>query len=52
MASLYKKPVIITDTRTGQQVKTKSKKWWGRYNDENGIERRVPLAKQNVALLD
>ena len=49
MASLYKKPVIITDPKTGQQVKTKSKKWWGRYNDENGIERRVPLAIDKTA---
>jgi len=44
MASLYKKPVIVTDPKTGQKTKTKSKKWWGRYRDENGIERRVPLA--------
>jgi hypothetical protein len=49
MASLYKKPVIITDPKTGQQVKTKSKKWWGRYNDENGVERRVPLAVDKAA---
>jgi integrase len=44
MANLYKKPVIVTDPKTGQRIKKKSKKWWGRYRDENGIERRVPLA--------
>lgn len=49
MASLYKKPVIVTDTKTGQRVKAKSKKWWGRYKDENGIERRVPLAIDKTA---
>jgi hypothetical protein len=44
MASLYKKPIVVTDAKTEQKVKTKSKKWWGRYRDENGAERRVPLA--------
>jgi len=49
MASLYKKPVMITDPKTGQRVKTKSKKWWGRYKDENGLERREPLAVDKTA---
>jgi len=49
MASLYKKPIIVTDPKTGQKVKTKSKKWWGRYRDENGKERRVPLAADKAA---
>ena len=44
MANLYKKTVIVTHPKTGQKIKTKSKKWWGRYRDENGVERRVPLA--------
>ncbi len=44
MASLYKKPVRITDPKTGQKIKTDSKKWWGRYVDADGVERRVPLA--------
>ncbi len=48
MANLYKKPVIVTDPKTGQKIKTKSKKWWGRYRDENG-ERRVPLAVDKAA---
>jgi hypothetical protein len=30
MANLYKKPVVVTDSKTGQKIKTKSKKWWGR----------------------
>ena len=29
MASLYRKPVVVTDPATGQKVKEKSKKWWG-----------------------
>ena len=44
MASLDKKPVRITDPKTGQKFKTDSKKWWGRYVDADGVERRVPLA--------
>jgi site-specific recombinase XerD len=49
MASLYKKPIIVTDPNTGQKVKKKSKKWWGRYRDENGVERRVPLAADKTS---
>jgi integrase len=49
MASLYKKPIVITDPNTGQKIKAQSKKWWGRFCDENGRERRVPLAKDKAA---
>ena len=44
MASLYKKPIFIVDPKTKQKTKTESKKWWGRYVDADGVERRVPLA--------
>src|SRR5262245_17373086 len=49
MASLYKKPVFVTDPKTGKKTKAKSKKWWGRFRDENGLERRVPLAIDKIA---
>ncbi len=49
MASLYKKPVKLIDPKTGQKVTTRSKKWWGRYKDENGKERRIPLAADKAA---
>lgn len=49
MASLYKKPVRIKDPQTGKLVQTKSKKWWGRYRDHLGIDRRVPLARDKTA---
>ena len=49
MANLYKKLIVVTDPKTGQKVKTKSKKWWGRYRDESGTERRVPLAADKMA---
>ena len=45
MASLYKKPVVFVDLKTKQKIKSESKKWWGRYVDANGVERRVPLAE-------
>lgn len=49
MASLYKKPVLLQDPRTGRRVKTKSKKWWGRFRDAGGREKRVPLAIDRTA---
>jgi site-specific recombinase XerD len=51
MASLYKKPVVVTDPVTGVRTKTKSKKWWGRYRDEHGFDKRVPLANDKTASL-
>ena len=48
MASLYKKPVIMRDPKTGERVKTKSKKWWGRYTDSLSCEKRVPLATDKM----
>lgn len=49
MASLYRKPVILRDPKTGQKIKTKSKKWWGRFTDASGREKRVPLAIDRTA---
>ena len=49
MASLYKKPIVRTDPKTGKKTKTKSKKWWGRYRDVLGRDRRVPLASDKAA---
>jgi integrase len=51
MANIYKKPVVLTDPKTGKRVKTKSKKWWGRFRDESGREKRVPLAVDRAAAL-
>ena len=49
MASLYRKPVMVTDPATGQKVKQKSKKWWGQYKDADGLLRRKPLAVDKTA---
>ena len=42
MASIYKKPIVFTDPKTKEKVKKKSAKWWGRYRDSLGRDRRVP----------
>ena len=49
MASLYKKPITVTEPKTGRKVKRKSAKWWGRYRDALGRDRRVPLARDKAA---
>jgi len=49
MASLYKKPITVRDPKTGEKVKAKSKKWWGRYRDSLGRDRRVPLSVDKQA---
>ncbi|GHT37795.1 hypothetical protein FACS189427_11220 [Planctomycetales bacterium] len=48
MSSIFKPEVSKTDRNTGKTVKTKTKKWYGRYRDENGKERRVPLAENKT----
>ena len=49
MASLYRKPIVVRDPDTGEKVKAKSKKWWGRYADALGQEKRVPLSVEKRA---
>ena len=49
MANLYKKPVWTTNRKTGQKVRGRSKKWWGKHRDASGIIRRVPLATDKAA---
>ena len=49
MASLYKKPIVVTDPKTGERIKQKSRKWWGRYRDALDREKRVPLAGDKAA---
>jgi integrase len=44
MANLYKKMTTATDPVTGKKTKTPSKRWWGRYRDALGVERRMSLA--------
>ena len=49
MAKLYKKTIPVTDPKTGRKVKRKSAKWWGRYRDALGRERRKSLARDKAA---
>ena len=51
MASLYKKPIIMRDPKTGEKVKAKSRKWWGRFTDALGREKRIPLCTDKQAAL-
>jgi integrase len=51
MANLYKKTILVRDPETGEKVKRKSRKWWGRYRDEKRKEKRVPLALDKHAAL-
>jgi integrase/recombinase XerD len=49
MANLYRKPVVVTDPKTGRKVKTQSKKWWGQYKDADGRLCRHPLSTDKMA---
>ncbi len=49
MANIYKKPVFVRDASTGERVKGKSRKWWGRFRDVDDREKRVPLAIDRAA---
>ncbi|GHV09206.1 hypothetical protein AGMMS50229_18940 [Campylobacterota bacterium] len=44
MANIYKKYTTTVDPVTGKKTKTASPKWWGRYRDAIGVERRISLA--------
>ena len=44
MANLYKKITVKTDPKTGQRKTIESKKWYARYVDTNGVDRRIALS--------
>ena len=55
MACLFKQTTYRKDPKTGERVRCKSKKWWGRYRDSLERDRRVPLSTNKraaQALLD
>ena len=49
MASLFKRTYYATDPKTGKRVRRKTSKWYGRYRDADGVERRVPLCTDRSA---
>ncbi len=44
MSNIFKKEFIKTDPETGEKKIVESKKWYGRYVDSLGIDRRVALS--------
>src|SRR5690242_20736213 len=44
MASLFHRTYQTTDPKTGKVIKRKTKKWYGKYQDENGEWQREPLS--------
>jgi len=50
MAQIVKQVRYVIDPQTGEKVKKESKKWWCRYRDALGIERRKSLsANKSIA---
>lgn len=45
MANLYRKPVVVTDRKTGEMIKTPSKKRWGQCEGRRGSPARHPPSK-------
>src|SRR5262249_13452647 len=44
MASLFRRTYQAQNPATGRTVRRKTKKWYGKYRDENGDWQRVPLS--------
>lgn len=48
MANIFKPTFTKTDPQTGEKVKKKAKKWYGRYRDAEGTEQRIPLSENKT----
>ena len=48
MASVFKRTYLVTDPKTGKQTRRKTKKWYGKYEDSDGIIQRVPLSSNKT----
>jgi integrase/recombinase XerD len=49
MASLYRRTIVTTDPETGEVKKKRSRRWYGRYNDQYGRDMRVALCQNKDA---
>ena len=49
MSSPYRNKYTATDSATGKVVTKYRSKWYGKYNDSDGITRRVPLSTNKTA---
>lgn len=45
MSNLFRPTYTKIEPKTGERVLRVAKKWYGKYRDADGIERRVPLCK-------
>ena len=48
MANHFKPLVTKNDPESGKKIRVKTKKWYGRYRDENGAEHRIPLSENKT----
>jgi integrase len=49
MASLYKPTYTKPDPKSGKRIKRKTRKWYGKFRDTDGIEHRIPLCTDKTA---
>ena len=49
MANLYKPRYTKVDPASGERVAVKVRKWYGKYRDADGVDRRVPLCQDKQA---
>ncbi len=49
MAHLYKQTYTREDPKTGERIKRSVKKWYGKFQDADGIIRKIPLCEDKQA---
>jgi len=49
MAHLYKPQYTKTNKQTGEKIKKKTRKWYGKYRDSTGIVHQKPLCTDKAA---
>ena len=49
MASLFKQTYWTTDPATGKRTRHKTKTWYGKYGNADGLRCRVPLSTNKTA---
>ena len=49
MSNLFRPKYTKLDPNTGKRVTRQTKKWYGRYQDADGVEQRVPLCTDKTA---
>ncbi|MBC7818740.1 MAG: hypothetical protein IAG10_17765, partial [Planctomycetaceae bacterium] len=49
MANVFKRTYWATDPKTNKRVRRRTKKWYGKYLDQDGIRQRVALCSDKAA---